>query len=283
MDTDLSVIQGAQGAPPLREDMVLDDVEKNLAAQKATADAAAADAAARTTAERDAKARADALAAQGDDPRVKALQEALRISEEGRLRTEAMRAAPAVVDAGPAKLTEEQLAKLYEENPLKAIAYMQEQANRVLLENVSARLEPLVSGGATSAREMAKAKYPDEFALFGGDIQKMLDDPRVSKSSMNNVQAWDDLISFIRGQPANFEKLIDHRAAKTRSADAGTAQAAQAAAAGAHTRSDVRPPAPTGNGTLDAIEMEIARALAPDKDPEQAYADYRQWKGVATR
>lgn len=265
--------------------MVLDDVERSIAAQKVAGDAAAADAAARATAERDAKARVEALAAQGDDPRVKALQEALRISEEGRLRQEGMlrTRSEAAAPAGPAKLTKEQLAKLYEDSPLEAIAYMQEQANQTLLDNVSARLEPLVAGGATSAREMARVKYPDEFVLFGPDIQKMLDDPRVSKSSMNNVQAWDDLMSYIRGQPANFEKLVEHRAAKTRNADAGAAQAAQAAAAGAHTRSDVRPPPASGGAVLDATEMEIARALAPDKDPEQAYADYKTWKGVATR
>lgn len=280
-----SVNPGAAGAPPLRGDVMLDEIEKQMKEQEA-ADKVASDAAeAKAKADLEAKARADAAAAAPPDPRVKALEEALRISEEGRRRQEeTLRSitpgAGKKTDETP-ELTREQLAELFEKEPLAAIEYLQTNAMKKLDESISRRLEPLVSGGATSAREMAKSKYPEEFIVLGPEIQAMLDDPRISKSAMNNIQAWDDLIAFIRGKPGNFEKLVEHRASKERGKAADDARAREAAAAGTHTRSDVRPPAPVVSGDLDDTEREIARTIHPDLTPEEAYTEYKRWRGVA--
>lgn len=279
-----SVQPGAAGAPPLREDVMLEDVERDMKAQEA-ADKVAKDAAdAKARADLEAKARADAAAAAPPDPRVRALEEALRISEEGRRRQEetlrSITPGGKKVEETP-ELTREQLAELFQKEPLAAIEYLQANAMKKLDESISRRLEPLVSGGATSAREMAKSKYPEEFTVLGPEIQAMLDDPRISKSAMNNIQAWDDLIAFIRGKPGNFEKLVEHRASKERGKAADDARAREAAAAGTHTRSDVRPPAPVVSGDLDDTEREIARTIHPDLAPEEAYTEYKRWRGVA--
>jgi len=283
MALDVDTIPGAAGAPPLREDVMLEDVGKALEAQAVKDEAARKAAEAKVAT--DAEAAARAAAGGGENTQVRALQEALRISEEGRRRTEEMlrTAAAPVREAPPAELTEDQWNELYQKNPLAAIELKQAQANKKLLDNIEQRLAPLVSGGATSAKELARAKYPDEFRLFDADIQQMLSDPRISPASMNNIQAWDDLVSFIRGKPANFEKLIEDRANKARNKAADDAHTVQQAVAGAHTRSDVRPLPPASASDLDSVEKEIARAIHPDLDPEEAYASYKTWKGVATR
>src|SRR5438309_82699 len=106
---------------PGREDVLLDDIEKNLKEQedqeKKTKEAADA----KAKADLEAKARADATAALPPDPRVKALEEALRISEEGRKRTEeTMRSIGATTEkkVDEPELTKEQLADLMQKDPL---------------------------------------------------------------------------------------------------------------------------------------------------------------------
>lgn len=270
-------------AAPARADVMLEDIEKDLKAQEAQDKKNQEAAAAKEKADAEAAARRAAEASSAD-PKIKALEEALRISEEGRRRTEdtlrtAGLAAPKKVEEP--ELTEEQLAELFQKEPIKAIGYMQAKATKAVEENISRRLDPLISGGATGARELTRSKYPDEFQLFDKEISAMLDNPAISKSAMNQPKAWEDLIFYIRGQPGNMEKLIELKAGKEREKAADGARSAQAASAGTHTRSDVRPPVVSVGADLDDTEREIARTINSDLDPEEAYAEYKKWRGVA--
>src|SRR6266581_1539418 len=78
----------AQPGVPTREDVNLDDIQKNLDAQKVADKKAADEAEAKAKAKMEAEARAAATAAAPPDAAAAALREALRISEESRKRTE---------------------------------------------------------------------------------------------------------------------------------------------------------------------------------------------------
>lgn len=262
--------------PGPRVDVMLDDIDKSLKKQAEDDKAAAAEAEAKKKAELEAKARQEALAAAGDDPRIKALQEALRISEEARQRQAASLAPEPKVEEHK-RLSREELNELYQRDPLAAIAAMQEESIRTVSENLEKRLSPLVSGGAQNARQAAKARHPDAFELFGREIDEYVE-ALPDKTVLNNPRAWDDLVSYIQGQPGNIDKIVTKRQEKK----AEEARLAQAASAGAHTKSEMRAPAGTSKDTLDETEKEIARALNPGLTPEEAYAEYNKWRRVAS-
>ena len=254
---------------PVRVDVMLDDVGDALKAeeqrQKDEADAA-----------KKKKEREEAAAERDADPRVKALEQALRISEESRKRTEQFAAPPQEKkeEPPPKELTREELNELHKTDPLAAIEYMQAKAIRTAEENLARRLGPLSAGAATSARQLAMQKYPDEFQVLGEDIEAVLKNPAVDQNAMGNAKAWDDLISYVRGKPGNFEKMLDHRDSKRRDADATAAREREAASAGVHTRSEVRSPPPAKGSTLDATEKEIAKAMG------MTDADYTKWRNI---
>jgi len=259
---------GAQ--QPLRVDITLDEMEAGLKQQETDAEV-------RKKAD---EAAAVAAAAQPPaDPRVKALEEALRISEESRRRVAEMQAtlqtqaAPAA-PAAPKELTREELNKLYTDNPIEAIEYLQQRQARIVEENVTRRLQPLMAGSATTAREQARLRYPDEFKLFEREFDAVVESIP-DKSTMGSLKAWDDLIAWVRGKPGNFEKLVQLHDEQNRAKAVDEARATQVATAGASVRSDIRAPAPTGGKALDATEMEIIRTLG--MTPE----DYIKWRGVA--
>lgn len=264
--------------PGLREDVMLEDVGKTLKQQEEDAKKAADEAEAARKAELEAKARRDATA--GDDPRIEALKEALRISEESRLRQASLAAPVAPVPEPPKKLSREELNELYAKDPIAAIAMMQEEALRTVTENVEKRLLPLVAGGASSAEAAARARHPEAFELFGAEMKTYVD-KLPDKSVMNRAEAWDDLVSYFQGQPANLEKIVAKRLEKAKTTpNLDDARERERASAGGHTRSEIRAPAPTSKTNLDETEREIARAMNPGMTPEEAYADYAKWKRV---
>lgn len=270
-------------AAPLREDVFLDDIAKQQEKEKAAEKQATieAEAAAKVAAERKAR---EAAGAQADDAQVTGLREALRISEEARRRTEERLLSVNATPAAPAKpaeevLTEEQVGELYRTDPVKAIAYLTQRSARITEENVNKRLDALTAGSAVAAKQTAMGKYPDEFKLFANEIEAITKDPRVS--NLNHPSAWDDMIYYVRGQPGNLEKLIQFRVDKEKEKSAGAARETQAASAGAHTKSDIRPPAASGDGELDATERQIAEAIHSDLDPAEAHKAYKSWKGTA--
>jgi hypothetical protein len=264
----------------LREDVLLDDIDAKLKEQEAAQKKEAEEAEAKRKAELEAKARQDLLASQGDDPRVKALQEALRISEEARKRQESLAApAPAPAPEVRKKLTREEVNELYQKDPLAAIEYMQGEALSVATENLERRLGPLMSGNASMGENAARQRYPEEFELFGSAMKEYIE-RLPDKSVMSRPEAWDDLVAWFRGRPGNFEKLVEHRQKKSDDSKAEEARKAQAAGAGAHTRSEMRAPVTGGKVTLDETQREIARALNPGLSPDKAYEEYVKWMKV---
>lgn len=264
----------------LREDVLLDDIDTRLKEQEAAQKKDAEEAEAKRKAELEAKARQDLLASQGEDPRVKALQEALRISEEARKRQESL-AAPAAPAPEPVKkMTRDELNDLYQKDPLAAIELMQAEATRMATENLERRLGPLMSGSASMGEESARRKYAEEFELFGPAIKDYIE-RLPDKSVMSRPEAWDDLVSWFRGRPGNFEKIIEHRQMKAENAKAEEARKMQAEGAGAHARSEIRAPSSAGSKmTLDDTQREIARALSPGLSPDKAYEEYIKWMRV---
>src|SRR5438477_3704656 len=122
---DKDVLETASREPgvALREDVELDDIAAKLKEADEAGKRASDAASLKAKAEAEAAAHAAAMAALPDDPRIKALSEALKISEEARRRAEATREAEPV-RAAPAEtkeLTREEINELYTKDPVSAI------------------------------------------------------------------------------------------------------------------------------------------------------------------
>lgn len=143
------------------------------------------------------------------------LQDSLRLREAESVtyRTALETRQPAVqqqVVEAPKELTREQIAEIFAEEPLKAIEIMNDQAIRRAEQHLAVRLGSIEQGTISAAEAQARAKYPDEFELFGDDLIKF-------KNQMPNqgifatTKGWEDMISYIRGQDGNIDKLIAKR------------------------------------------------------------------------
>jgi hypothetical protein len=171
-------------------------------------------------------------------------------------------------------MTEEQLGELFRTDPVKAIGHMLTRAQQTIEANIDRRIKPLLGGTADAVEQAARARYPDEFAVLGDEITRFVA-TLPDRSVLSTSKAWDDLVAYIRGQPASFDKLVDHRANKKKAADAAMAQAGQAVAAGATIVSPTRPAASTGKQELDPTAREIAKTLG------MTDAEYITWRDVA--
>lgn len=263
----------------LREQVYLEEIDQQLKDQQAKDKTAADEAEAKRKAELEAKARAEAQAALPEDPRVKALADALRISEEARLRQKALsdqiREPP--LEPAPKELSGEELKKLWDENPMAAIEQMLDRRDKVLAKSLDTRLGSLAQSTASSARDAAERKYPDEFKVLAKEIDDTISE--LKNPNLSTMKNWDDFIAYVRGK--NFDKVVKAREDRVKDEAAAAARSTQAASAGAHTQSQIRPSPPASGGDLDDTEKEIARALNPGLTPEQAYAEHKKWKGVA--
>ncbi len=206
-----------------------------------------------------------------------ALAEALKTSERARTQADQMatlaaRTAPPAPETSREEppLTREQLAELYQTDPLKAIELMQAQAIRAAAGNIEARLGSLAQSTTAAAESQARAKYAPEFEALGPEISAMIQQIPNASQVLTSSDAWDRLISLVRGSPGNFEKIIQHRAGKTLE----TARAAQSLDAGPSITSAVRAPSATITGTLDSTQKEIAGKLGLTE------AEYLQWSKV---
>jgi hypothetical protein len=266
----------------LRGDVFLEDVGKNLEEQKA-ADKAAADAAeTKRKAEEAAAAQAAAMAALPADPRVKALEEALRISEAARQRAAELARPPAPEKAEEKELSDEELQSLWDKSPMAAIAHMLDKRQKVLEANFEQRFGTLTRSGAATARESAERRYPDEFRILGKEIDAFIATVPNAEQRLSSSKDWDDLIAYIRGQPTNFDKIVKDRDEKRQREATEAAQAREREVAGAHTVSQIRSPAPAGGVALDDTAKEIARTMFPNMLPDEAYAEYSKWARVAS-
>lgn len=150
-----------------------------------------------------------------------ALQKALKISEEARQtavavatslssRAPAASAAPTAPAAPEEKeLTAEDLKKIHEEDPLRAMMLTIEQNNKKLLRAFESRVAPLVSGTAANGETAARTKYPTEFQVLGKEIQEFvgtLNDQQ--RAALAQPGAWDQLVKYVRGE--NLDKMIAH-------------------------------------------------------------------------
>jgi hypothetical protein len=160
------------------------------------------------------------------DPRITALETALRISEEARksqVQTSTREtAAPAPAPEPEKLLTREEIQKVYEDEPLKAIEMMQQQAIKLAARQFEERLRPLQNGGIVSAEAQARTKYAEAFEVLGPEIQKIVDS-LPDRNVLSQPQAWDDLVSYVQGKPDNIERIISKRMEKAGQSNGSTA------------------------------------------------------------
>lgn len=202
------------------------------------------------------------------------LGKSLKLSEQARLAMPLHAPPPPVVPTPEEpELTDEALAELMQSEPIKAIRIMQKQAEKVVMKNLESRIGPLVSGTASAVENGARAKYPEEFEVLGSEISAMVQ-RLPNKAVLSDPGAWDDLVSFVRGQPASFDKLMNHRIAKKSNAGLDQARAQQADAAGMTFAPTLSTPQGGGPVVMDDYTKEIARNL--NMSPE----DYVKWSKV---
>lgn len=209
------------------------------------------------------------------------LSESLKMSERARLQSEQMtalatRSAPPPVEAPPEppELTDEQLAELHQSDPIKAIKLMQQQAIRVAASNYDSRLGSLAQSATAAAETEARRRYSDEFEVLGSEISTMVQQLPNAREVLTTPEAWERLISLVRGSPGNFERIIQRRAAKSGAPTLETARKAQAEDAGVSMASAVRTPNPRSVAQLDDTAREIAKNLGIS--PEE----YVRWSQV---
>lgn len=193
-------------------------------------------------------------------------EQALRLSEDARLHAERQPPAAAPVAAAPApeppkEVSDDEIRQLYEEDPIKGIEAMSARAVARAERNLESRLGPLVAGSSASAEAAARAKYPDEFELFGDDIAKVVASVPNAKVMMANPGAWSDLIALVRGRDGNFDKLLAHKQSKAADQSRRSAQELQAAQAGFSGTGGSAPSGTRSAVKLDALQQEIARNM----------------------
>jgi hypothetical protein len=175
---------------------------------------------------------------------INGLVDALKVSEQARqqalLTAEAAVKTPAPVapppPPAPKELTIEELKALHDEDPFKAIQVMHQQAEQRVLRQYEERVRPLISGVASSAEQQARAKYADEFELFGDQIS-------------------------VRGRGGNIEKLIERKTKPKVEERRATAQQQQAESVGFTDNSGSRGRKPSSVDQLDPIQREVAEKM----------------------
>lgn len=210
---------------------------------------------------------------------VERTQKALRMSEDARLALrntiEGGGQPQAPAPEQPKQLTRDEIKELMENDPLAAFEYMQNNLVRSLDDHLNVRLQPVVQGTLGTYERSAREKYSTEFELFGDQIEaaKKMVDPRV----LATEQGWKDIISFVRGQDDNLDKLIQHRSGRNPS-NARAEQISNSGFSSARTGAVTRTSEPTGGDFgLDETQKEIARELYPELTPEKAYIEYKRW------
>ena len=205
------------------------------------------------------------------------LQESLRVSEAARL---AVAAAAPTAPAAPKEpeptpvvpKTREEIAAMFQEDPVGAIEYVQNLTLNAVAQHVDSRVSPLANSALNAQEIDARNRYKTEFELFGDDIKKMAEQVP-DRSVLTNPAAWDDLVTFVRGKSGNLEKYIAHVTQNNRD----TARNEQIGGTGFTGRSG--PSRITDSGGdgyygLDAVQREIADIQGI------SYADYAKWNKV---
>jgi hypothetical protein len=222
-------------------------------------------------------------------PEASAFEQALRISEEARIRAEqrltSQPAVPAPAPSAPAPdalemLTDEQIQKIIDEKgPLAAMRAVQAQTFKLAERHLNTRLDGLNAAGTVSAQRAAETKYPVEFELFGDEIKKIVADAP-DKSQLANATNWDSIIAYVRGKEGNIQKYVTKLAGEAGKDKEKEARERERGSAGAHMTSGAAPisggiaPGADGSYGLDAVQREIADKLG------RSYKDYAAWSRV---
>ena len=190
------------------------------------------------------------------------MRTALTAAETARAAAEMAGNRPAPVAApiveAPKELTREELKALYDEDPLRAIEVIEEQAQRRVNAHIEARLAPLTSGTMNAAENWAREEFPDEFELFGKDIKSLIDGVP-NKAVFTSKEGWQDAIAYVRGKKDNFEKLVSHRQEKADKTARDESRGRQRDSAGFSGRSS------SGRGTPAGNDKEIGDKMGDDQ------------------
>ena len=211
--------------------------------------------------------------------RLKNTETALRISEEAR-KSSSSRSAPVSEPtpvAEPAEVSDEDIVKLMQEDGVKALQVIRTQLERRLAAHVERRMGPLAGGAVNTAQADAERRYADEFALFGDQIRDYVS-KTTDRSVFTDPRQWDNLVSWVRGSPGNFEKLIEHRTKNNASVNARSEQRSMAGHSARPARSVAGGAAAGDDYGLDETEKEIARGMMPGVPAAKAYREYKKWK-----
>lgn len=153
----------------------------------------------------------------------------------------------------------EQMRELFEQDPVAAIEQMGGYLAQQLDTSLNTRLQPLTSGISSTAEAHARQQYAEDFELFGDQINQVV--ARLpDRSVLANKQSWDDLVSYVRGQPGNFDRIVDQRMQKQRETEAVAAREREQVTSGYAGRP--RPSgqsADAGGGELDAVQKKMAQ------------------------
>jgi len=209
------------------------------------------------------------------------LANALKLSENARTNAETMArmasqqpsAPPAPVAAPePKELSREEISELYATDPIKAIEVMQNQAISKVAKQYEVRLEPLFSGTSNVAEQMAKTRYAEVFEILGPEIDAVIKEIG-GRERLTSAKSWDDVVSYVRGQPKNFDKLVERRMAANGKSAADAARGAEDQAVGFQPPPQRRTPMGMV-GTMDPTKHQIAVEM------EMSDEEYLRWEKV---
>lgn len=219
--------------------------------------------------------------------RAKATESALRISEDARLSLS--QSAQNRQDAPPSQqqepevpnITREQIQELYEKDPIEAMELVNNLAIARAEKHMNNRFGQLVSSVSDTTENWAKQEFADEFKVLGKEIEEFrrsLPDQRVFTSK----KGWEDLVSYVRGQRGNYEKLMDYKQGgrqPQRTLElARTEQDMDSGFAPAPRRSSV----PVAAGNMDVTEKKIMNEFI-DSGTFKDENEYLRWKSMGAR
>jgi hypothetical protein len=181
----------------------------------------------------------------------------------------------------PKELTRDELKALYEEDPLRAIEVIEQQAAARTEAHLNARMAPLTDGILTQAENWARQEFATEFELFGDDIKKVVEKVG-NKSVFTQKQAWEDAVAYVRGKAGNFEKLIEHqqkKAGETAAASAREAEARRGGYTGSNRGTTSTPPARSmDNAAIMAGMSDEERTIAQRFIDDGVFKDMKEYQ-----
>lgn len=104
-------------------------------------------------------------------------------------------------------------ALIDEGNMVEAMEAMLGFAYKRVTRDFEDRIRPLANTTVTVAEQAMRARYPDEFELFGSEISALA---QQAGTTLSTPEAWEGLIGYVRGKGSNFDKLVEYKTTKRR-------------------------------------------------------------------